>query len=84
MPQYLVRFARPVVYQPDHPKARRAVCDLPVDAPDPTRAQIHALRVTTGDAEIISVDLLDKYAYRTALAARQPETLPEPPLIVVG
>lgn len=49
MPTFLVTFPQPVVYLPDHPKGRRVLTELEVNAPDAARALIHAIRVVHGD-----------------------------------
>ena len=57
MPTFLVRFPQPVVYQPDHPQARRTITDLLVHAPDALGAQMHAVRVVQGDVSGMTVDV---------------------------
>ena len=52
--RYLVRFERPVTYQPDHPVARRDLTELEVEAPDGQAAIRHAIRTTTGDPGAIT------------------------------
>lgn len=49
MSRFLVRFLRSVVYQPDHPKARRDITELIVSTDDPGLALIHAYRTVSGD-----------------------------------
>ena len=49
MARFQARFAAPVVYQDGHPKARRMITDLVVSAPDLRQAEIHVIRVVSGD-----------------------------------
>jgi hypothetical protein len=59
MPQYLVRFERPVVYQPDHPTACQTITELVVSgASDGPAAIAHALRTTRGDGGAVSAHLV--------------------------
>lgn len=52
---YLVRFERPVIYQPDHPTACQEITELVVSgATDGTAAIAHALRTTRGDGGAVS------------------------------
>ena len=53
--KYRVTFPVPVVYLPDHPRGRRDVRDLVVEAPDKERAIAHAIRVVSGDVSGLSV-----------------------------
>ena len=59
MPTFVVRFEKPVIYRPTHPRSYRRVSvrELPVYAPDSESAKIHALRVTAGDGGAITVEL---------------------------
>lgn len=56
MPRWLVRFPRTVIYQPEHPIARREVVTLVVSAPTAQGAVIHALRVVEGDVEGLTAE----------------------------
>lgn len=49
MPQFVVVFATPVIYQPDHPTARRLIDLLHVHAPTAEAAIAHGIRVVQGD-----------------------------------
>lgn len=49
--RWLVQFPRTVIYQPDHPIARREVVQLVVNSPTAQGAIIHALRTVEGDVE---------------------------------
>ena len=53
--RWLVTFTGPVVYQADHPKARRTVTSLEVSSDTARRAEMHAIRSVQGDAEIAAV-----------------------------
>lgn len=55
MAKYLVRLAAPVIYQPDHPKARREITELVVSAADAEQAKIHLYRSTLGNVQIAEV-----------------------------
>lgn len=59
MPTFVVRFEKPVIYRPTHPRSYRrvSVTELPVHAPDADGAKIHALRMTAGDGGTITVEL---------------------------
>lgn len=54
--KWLVRFPRTVIYQPDHPKARRELISLVVHATTAQGAIIHALRVVSGDVEGLTAE----------------------------
>jgi hypothetical protein len=59
VPEYLVRFERPVIYQPDHPTACQEILELVVaGAADGTAAIAHALRTTRGDGGAITAQLM--------------------------
>lgn len=54
MPQFRIRFDRPVNYLPDHPKGSRlGITELLVNAPTLAEAKAHALRVTIGPGVIV-------------------------------
>lgn len=55
MPEYVVQFSQPVQYQPDHPRVNQISEILLVHAPTADDAKTHALRVTRGAGEILSV-----------------------------
>lgn len=57
MPHFLIRFPRPVVYLPDHPRGRRETDQLIVSAESPDLALIHAYRTVTGDPTGATVEL---------------------------
>ena len=76
MPEYLVEFDRPVWYQPDHPKARRETQAVIVAAPDGTKAQTHAIRVTRGEGSVIMVYPIDQAPQPLIDIARAIFTLP--------
>jgi hypothetical protein len=48
-------FAQPVIYQADHPKARREITELQVSAPDEAGAITHAIRVVQGDVAGLTI-----------------------------
>lgn len=50
MPTFYVVFSGPVVDQPNHPRARKTVEGLTVNAASAEGACFHAARVTVGDA----------------------------------
>lgn len=52
MPDFVVRFDRPVTYQFGHPKGQREVTELTVSASSRDAAMQHAIRVTRGEAAI--------------------------------
>lgn len=54
--KWLVRFPRMVIYQPDHPTARRELVTLVVHADSAQGAVIHALRVVSGDVEGLTAE----------------------------
>ena len=54
--RWLVTFTGPVVYQADHPKARREITSLVVSAATARSAEIHALRTVQGAADVASVE----------------------------
>lgn len=56
MARFRVVFAQPVIYQADHPKARREITELHVSAPDESGALTHAIRVVQGDVAGIRVE----------------------------
>ena len=58
--RWLVTFTGPVVYQADHPKARRTITTLEVSAETARSAEIHALRTVQGAADIASVKPVGK------------------------
>ena len=60
MPEYVVVFPHPVVYLTDHFK-RREITTLNVNAPNPTYALQHALRVTSGDPGEVQVVNINDY-----------------------
>lgn len=64
MPRFLVTFPQPVIYQADHPKARRVITELEVSAPDATTAQFHAIRVVSGDPSGLTVIPAPPHAHR--------------------
>lgn len=72
MPTWLVKFEKPVIYRPTHPKPFRRVMvtELPVYAPDAEGAKIHALRMTAGDGGTIVVTMKK--------AGLQPDPVPQP------
>lgn len=76
MPEFLVAFTRPMTYQPDHPKARRATIALVVHAPTPKAAETHALRVTRGDGDIDGTYPIEEAPSELVLIARSPITMP--------
>jgi len=78
MPEWVVRFREPVKYQPDHLIARRSVDVMLVNAPTAAAAQVHAIRVTVGETEILSVLSPDEDA--AGLAAARAAEPPPPPL----
>lgn len=78
MPAFLVRFDRPVHYNPGHPKGR-PVTELPVRAPSAAKAVAHALRVTQGDAETTVEEVADFVGPPPAV-----ETPPDPPPVVIN
>ena len=57
MPTFVVKFEKPVIYRPSHPKPYRrvTVTELPVHAPTAEGARTHALRMTAGDGGEITV-----------------------------
>lgn len=54
--KWLVRFPRTVIYQPDHPTARRELITLVVHAETAQGAIIHALRVVSGEVEGLTAE----------------------------
>ena len=58
--RYLVKFRQPVLYQPDHPIAKREVVELPVHAGSPREAEIHTFRVCGGPIEIAEIVLCEE------------------------
>ena len=58
MPTYKVTFDKPVIYLDGHVR-QRYVDHLIVNAPDPTGALFHAIRVVTGDIGQPMVELYD-------------------------
>ena len=78
MAEWVVRFSRPVIYQPDHPIAQREIAVMLVNAPTAAAASMHAIRVTVGETEILSVLPPDADAAGVD-AARAAEPPPPPP-----
>lgn len=78
MPSYLVRFDRPVIYQVGHPKAQCRITALPVRAPSAHAAEVHAYRVTQGEAELTVVEVEDFVGPPPDI-----ETAPDPPPIQI-
>jgi hypothetical protein len=74
--RFRVRFSEPIWYLPDHPKARRLVADLFVNAPGPREAEAHALRTTRGPAQIVSVTFSEERP------APSHEALPDVPVTI--
>lgn len=78
MAEYLVRFDRPVAYQPEHPRViHKWVSALVCGAPTPEDAVQHAIRVTLGPGRVISVvDIHDApeeaAAVKLLISARTP------------
>ena len=80
MPEWVVRFSRPVVYQPDHLLARRTVDVMLVNAPTAAAAEMHAIRVTVGETAILSVlPPAEDAAGVEAARAAEPPPPPVPP-----
>lgn len=56
MPTFLVTFDTDMAYQPQHPRVTpRRRRTLTVHAPTPQAALVHALRVTEGEGQVVSV-----------------------------
>lgn len=72
--EYLARFPTPVVYQPDHPIARREVTELVVSAPTMHGAYVHAARVVQGDVSGMTIE-----PYIPVPVTPQGEVRPDPP-----
>jgi hypothetical protein len=49
MPEFIVKFSKPVNYLEGHHNARLGIRELIVLAPNATGAMFHAVRVCTGD-----------------------------------
>ena len=79
MPEWVVRFAKPVGYQLDHLIARRRVDVLIVNAPTAAAAQIHAIRVTVGETEILSCLSPEEDAAGLEAARAAEPPIPPPP-----
>jgi hypothetical protein len=58
MPTYRFQLMRPVVYQPDHPIARREITELDVRANDEAMALSHLHRSTRGVVCVASVTVV--------------------------
>ncbi len=54
--KFLVRFLQPVVYQAEHPSARREITSLVVNAPNARGAELHAIRTCAGEIEGLTVE----------------------------
>lgn len=55
MPEFLVRFERPVIYLSGHPE-QAPIDQLRVQAEDGQKAITHALRVTSGEPGAVSAE----------------------------
>ena len=82
MPEFFVEFDRPVVYQPDHPKAKRTVTGLVVNAGTLTGAMQHALRTTRGEVEILQTLPVDDAEPAKVASARAQHPHQPPPVLV--
>jgi hypothetical protein len=82
VPEFLVVFGGLVTYQPDHPKMRRSINGLCVNAPTSTAAMQHALRTTRGDAEVTEVVPIEQANADHVAAAKS--LLPYLPAVVAG
>lgn len=77
--RWIVRFTTPTVYQPSHPKARRAVTELVVHAPDARAAELHAIRTCMGDMADLTVTPFEGLLGHPPLG----EAAPDVPLTLV-
>lgn len=70
--RFRVTYTAPVVYQADHPKARRIITSLDVSSETRRQAEIHAIRTVQGGADILSIEEIGK-----VLPAPPVETIPD-------
>jgi hypothetical protein len=57
--RFRVIFTEPMVYQADHPVARRVVTELVVSSDTARRAEMHALRTVSGSGDVLRVEPVD-------------------------
>ena len=77
MARYRVVFTEPMIYQVDHPKARREVTELLVSSHSVRAAELHAIRTCTGPGDVLRVEEVEK-----VLSPPVVEIVPDPPPLV--